>query len=124
MQDEDHSNGEPESKKTRVDDEDEYVDEANLTEEQRMELLERRMIKEQKEKEEAEEKARIAEEERKRQEYEAMFNPDGTRKKSPELLKFWKAVEDDPNDFTGWTYLLQHVDASGVLEHGREAYLL
>ena len=51
MQDEDHSNGEPESKKTRVDDEDEYVDEANLTEEQRMELLERRMIKEQKEKE-------------------------------------------------------------------------
>ena len=122
MQDEDNSNDEPESKKTRVDDEDEYVDEANLTEEQRMELLERRMIKEQKEKEEAEEKARVAEEERKRQEYEAMFNPDGTRKKSPELLKFWKAVEDDPNDFTGWTYLLQHVDASGVLEHGREAY--
>merc|ERR1712088_689829 len=74
------------------------------------------------EKEEAEENARIAEEERKRAEYEAMFNPDGSRKKSPELLKFWKAVEDDPNDFTWGTYLLQHVDASGVLEHGREAY--
>ena len=122
MQEEGNSNGEPETKKTRVDDEYEEMDVANMTEEQRMEMLERRMIREQKEKEEAEENARIAEEERKRAEYEAMFNPDGSRKKSPELLKFWKAVEDDPNDFTGWTYLLQHVDASGVLEHGREAY--
>merc|ERR1711981_1436536 len=59
---------------------------------------------------------------RKEAEYEAMYTPDGKRRKSPELLKFWKAVEDDPNDFTGWTYLLQHVDASGILEHGREAY--
>lgn len=31
-------------------------------------------------------------------------------KKLPELDKFWKAVNDDPTDFTGWTYLLQYVD--------------
>lgn len=28
----------------------------------------------------------------------------------PELDKYWKAVQDDPSDFTGWTYLLQYVD--------------
>lgn len=28
----------------------------------------------------------------------------------PELEKYWKAVNDDPTDFTGWTYLLQYVD--------------
>lgn len=28
----------------------------------------------------------------------------------PELDKYWKAVKDDPTDFTGWTYLLQYVD--------------
>ena len=26
-----------------------------------------------------------------------------TKKRSPDLAKFWKAVEDDPQDFTGWT---------------------
>jgi len=26
------------------------------------------------------------------------------------LEKYWKAVKDDPADFTGWTYLLQYVD--------------
>ena len=26
-----------------------------------------------------------------------------------ELIKFWKAVQDDPKDFTGWTYLLQGI---------------
>lgn len=31
-------------------------------------------------------------------------------KKLPELDKYWKAVNDDPADFTGWTYLLQYVD--------------
>ena len=60
MQEEGNSNGEPETKKTRVDDEYEEMDVANMTEEQRMEMLERRMIREQKEKEEAEENARIA----------------------------------------------------------------
>lgn len=28
----------------------------------------------------------------------------------PELDKYWKVVNDDPTDFTGWTYLLQYVD--------------
>lgn len=31
-------------------------------------------------------------------------------KSLPLLEKYWKAVKDDPNDFTGWTYLLQYVD--------------
>lgn len=34
-----------------------------------------------------------------------------TEKKSlPDLDKYWKAVNDDPTDFTAWTYLLQYVD--------------
>jgi len=119
--DEDQDYAHPETKKTKV----EYGDdkfEGELSEEQKLVMMEERMKREQQEKEEAEEKARVEEEERKKKEYEAMYTPDGKRRKSPELLKFWKAVEDDPNDFTGWTYLLQHVDASGILEHGREAY--
>lgn len=32
------------------------------------------------------------------------------KSKLPELDKYWKAVNDDPTDFTGWTYLLQYVD--------------
>lgn len=32
------------------------------------------------------------------------------KKKLPDLDKHWKAVKDDPADFTGWTYLLQYVD--------------
>ena len=26
------------------------------------------------------------------------------------LEKYWKAVKDNPGDFTGWTYLLQYVE--------------
>ena len=44
------------------------------------------------------------------------------KKRSPDLAKFWKAVEEDPTDFTGWTYLLQFVDTTGDIEDGREAY--
>jgi len=32
------------------------------------------------------------------------------RKLLPDLEKHWKPVEDDPGDFTAWTYLLQYVD--------------
>ena len=33
------------------------------------------------------------------------------RKPEPSALeKFWKAVRDNPSDFTGWTYLLQYVE--------------
>ncbi len=36
---------------------------------------------------------------------------DGEGKKEPTPLeKFWKAVRDNPSDFTGWTYLLQFVE--------------
>ena len=41
--------------------------------------------------------------------------------RSAELNKLWKTVEANPSDFTGWTYLLQHVDGVEV-ELGREAY--
>ncbi|CAH1399621.1 unnamed protein product [Nezara viridula] len=40
----------------------------------------------------------------------------------PELEKYWKAVNDDPTDFTGWTYLLQYVDQESDVEAAREAY--
>lgn len=36
--------------------------------------------------------------------------PDQKRKTLPELSKYWKAVNEDTSDFTGWTYLLQYVD--------------
>ncbi|CAB4056541.1 PRPF39 [Lepeophtheirus salmonis] len=47
---------------------------------------------------------------------------DEAKKKSPELERFWKAVTDDPMDFSSWTCLLQFADANGDLEEGREAY--
>ena len=31
-------------------------------------------------------------------------------KELTELDKYWKVVEDNPSDFTGWTYLLQYVE--------------
>merc|ERR1719357_595790 len=42
--------------------------------------------------------------------------------KTAELEKFWKAVREDPGDFTGWTYLLQHVDGEndGCVRAGPE----
>ncbi|CAG9759691.1 unnamed protein product [Ceutorhynchus assimilis] len=43
-------------------------------------------------------------------------------KKLPELDKYWKAVDDDPTDFTGWTYLLQYVDQENDMKAAREAY--
>ncbi|XP_032455145.1 pre-mRNA-processing factor 39 isoform X20 [Nasonia vitripennis] len=49
--------------------------------------------------------------------------PASPKKKSlPELEKYWKAVNDDPADFTGWTYLLQYVDQENDAEAAREAY--
>lgn len=32
------------------------------------------------------------------------------RKSLPDLDRYWKAVNDDPSDFTAWTYLLQYVE--------------
>ncbi|XP_011496221.1 PREDICTED: pre-mRNA-processing factor 39 [Ceratosolen solmsi marchali] len=49
--------------------------------------------------------------------------PASPKKKTlPELEKYWKAVNDDPTDFTGWTYLLQYVDQENDAEAAREAY--
>jgi len=61
-------------------------------------------------KEEAERKAKIEKEEKEKAE------------KRKELDKYWKAVKDDPTDFTGWTYLLQFVDNKNIIEEGRKAY--
>ena len=33
-----------------------------------------------------------------------------TEETTSELEKYWKAVKDNPSDFTGWTYLLQYVE--------------
>ncbi|XP_076166107.1 pre-mRNA processing factor 39 isoform X2 [Ptiloglossa arizonensis] len=49
--------------------------------------------------------------------------PASPKKKTlPELEKYWKAVNEDPSDFTGWTYLLQYVDQENDAEAAREAY--
>lgn len=32
------------------------------------------------------------------------------KKTLPDLDRYWKAVNDDPSDFTAWTYLLQYVE--------------
>ena len=34
-------------------------------------------------------------------------------------LVVFSQVREDPGDFTGWTYLLQHVDSKNDLEAGR-----
>lgn len=39
-----------------------------------------------------------------------------------ELDKYWKAVRDNPGDFTGWTYLLQYVEQEKKLDQARKAY--
>lgn len=38
------------------------------------------------------------------------FSQEKDDKKETELEKYWKAVKDNPADFTGWTYLLQYVE--------------
>ncbi|GBP04748.1 Ras-related protein Rab-1A [Eumeta japonica] len=47
---------------------------------------------------------------------------DKERKKLPDLDKYWRAVKDDPSDFTGWTYLLQYMDNEYDAEAARAAY--
>ncbi|XP_042861360.1 pre-mRNA-processing factor 39-like isoform X3 [Penaeus japonicus] len=44
-----------------------------------------------------------------------------SKKRTNEVDKLWKNVNDNPNDFQAWTLLLQHIDQSD-LESGREAY--
>ncbi|XP_074663004.1 pre-mRNA-processing factor 39-like isoform X2 [Tubulanus polymorphus] len=42
--------------------------------------------------------------------------------RSPELEKYWKAVNNNSSDFTGWTYLLQYVEQENIMEHACEAF--
>ncbi|CAG5123083.1 unnamed protein product, partial [Candidula unifasciata] len=44
------------------------------------------------------------------------------KQKAAELGKYWSAVEENPMDFTGWTYLLQYVEQENDPEHCRKAY--
>ncbi|XP_041121640.1 pre-mRNA-processing factor 39-like isoform X1 [Polyodon spathula] len=39
-----------------------------------------------------------------------------------EYEKFWKVVEENPQDFTGWTYLLQYVEQENHLVASRKAF--
>lgn len=40
----------------------------------------------------------------------------------PEYEKFWKVVEENPQDFTGWVYLLQYVEQENHLLAARKAF--
>uniref|UniRef100_A0A8D2N4T3 Pre-mRNA processing factor 39 n=1 Tax=Zonotrichia albicollis TaxID=44394 RepID=A0A8D2N4T3_ZONAL len=40
----------------------------------------------------------------------------------PDFDKFWKVVEDNPQDFTGWVYLLQYVEQENHLPAARKAF--
>lgn len=51
--------------------------------------------------------------------------PASPKKKTlPELEKYWKAVNEDPSDFTGWTYLLQYVDQEVRTGHQESCVLI
>uniref|UniRef100_UPI00398E7ABD pre-mRNA-processing factor 39 isoform X2 n=1 Tax=Pristiophorus japonicus TaxID=55135 RepID=UPI00398E7ABD len=39
-----------------------------------------------------------------------------------EYEKFWKVIEDNPQDFTGWTYLLQYVEQENHILAARKAF--
>ncbi|GFO27450.1 pre-mRNA-processing factor 39 [Plakobranchus ocellatus] len=53
---------------------------------------------------------------------EAARVAEAKRQKEIELGKYWKTVEDNPMDFTGWTYLLQYVEQESNTENCRLAY--
>ncbi|XP_037014154.2 pre-mRNA-processing factor 39 isoform X2 [Artibeus jamaicensis] len=40
----------------------------------------------------------------------------------PDYEKFWKTVENNPQDFTGWVYLLQYVEQENHLMAARNAF--
>jgi len=43
-------------------------------------------------------------------------------KESKDFLKYWNTVNENPQDFTAWTYLLQLVEQEGKLPLGRRSY--
>lgn len=46
----------------------------------------------------------------------------GDKKEPSELEKYWKTVRENPQDFTGWTYLLQYVEQENDLDSARQAF--
>ncbi|XP_060117981.1 pre-mRNA-processing factor 39 [Heteronotia binoei] len=55
-------------------------------------------------------------------ETEAAKSPDPEPSFPPEFEKFWKVVETNPQDFTGWVYLLQYVEQENHLLAARKAF--
>ncbi|XP_023324789.1 pre-mRNA-processing factor 39 [Eurytemora carolleeae] len=120
---------EPPAKKAKEDEitaeeEEKNAEEDEKTSEEDEKMAEKNGTKEEDEgeqirlKEEQKEKERKENEEKKKKEEEDKMADDLKK----ELEKYWKAVKDDPSDFTGWTYLLQYVDNKNVVHSGREAY--
>ncbi|KAJ7345350.1 hypothetical protein JRQ81_001300 [Phrynocephalus forsythii] len=64
---------------------------------------------------ETEKAAAAAEEEEEEEEEEEPSFP-------PEFEKFWNVVETNPQDFTGWVYLLQYVEQENHLPAARKAF--
>lgn len=42
--------------------------------------------------------------------------------KLPDLERYWKPVQEDSTNFTGWTYLLQYVDQEVILMQLQSPY--
>ncbi len=105
---------EPPLKKNKPDDDKDEVE--------KMEEAETEKVEDESEKKEEESKNEEPKEENETKRASREGSEEKGPKRSPELVKFWKAVEEDPSDFTGWTYLLQYVDAHAEREDGREAY--
>merc|ERR1719328_835931 len=88
-----------------------------------MEVEEEQAAKEEEQEPAKEEEEASMEKEESEEAADALAAEEAAKKaKTAELEKFWKAVREDPGDFTGWTYLLQHVDSKNDLEAGREAF--
>ncbi|XP_076808560.1 pre-mRNA-processing factor 39-like [Clavelina lepadiformis] len=46
----------------------------------------------------------------------------GKVKESDDFVRYWRAVVDNPQEFSSWTYLLQYVEQEGKLPLARRAY--
>ncbi|XP_051901046.1 pre-mRNA-processing factor 39-like [Pristis pectinata] len=54
--------------------------------------------------------------------YEAVESDDGVPPYPADFEKYWKIVEDNPYDFTGWTYVLQYVEQENHIWAVRRAF--
>ncbi|XP_072102043.1 pre-mRNA-processing factor 39-like [Mobula birostris] len=54
--------------------------------------------------------------------YEAVESDDGIPPYPADFEKYWKMVEDNPYDFTGWTYVLQYVEQENHIWAVRRAF--